>query len=40
MLTVKSPTNLRHVILCSIISEQPIQIEDINHTKNPPGLKP
>ncbi len=40
MLTVKSPANFRQVILCSIIAEQPLQIEDINNTKNPPGLKP
>jgi RNA 3'-terminal phosphate cyclase len=40
MLTIKSPTNFRHTILCSIIAEQPLQLEDINHNKNPPGLKP
>jgi len=40
MLIIKSPTNFRHTILCSIIAEQPLQLEDINHNKNPPGLKP
>lgn len=40
MLTIKSPINFRQTVFSSIIAEQPLQLEDINHSKNPPGLKP
>jgi RNA 3'-terminal phosphate cyclase len=40
MLVRKDPSNFRHNILCAIIAEQNIVIEDINGHKNPPGLKP
>jgi RNA 3'-terminal phosphate cyclase len=40
MLTRKDPANFRHTILCAIIAEQNIILEDINMRRNPPGLKP
>lgn len=39
MLTIKNPANLRHTLLCAIVAEQNLLIEDINMRRNPPGLK-
>jgi len=36
----KNPNNFRQHILCAMVAEQNIILEDINNNSHPPGLKP
>lgn len=40
MIQFKNPANLRHLLLCSIISERPVSIDLINQYETPSGLRP
>lgn len=40
MIEKKDPRVLRHHLLCSLVAEQPLLLEDINIHHHPPGLLP
>jgi hypothetical protein len=40
MLNFKNPSNLRHILLCSIIAERAVSIDLINQFETPSGLRP
>lgn len=40
MLTKKDPRVFRHQVLCALVAEQNLLLEDINLHNHPPGLLP